>query len=175
MAKRSCKGTTKAGKPCKAHPLTGKDYCSAHDPSAPDGTRFGSPSQASEAGKLGGAAGRKPRVVDVMRERVEAKIDEVLAPYFDTLEKAMLHATSDGEVKLSEHPDLSARVAAAEKLLDRVYGKPMQTTALTGSDGGAIRVEDVFLDPKVRESLHAVVERAGAARAGRAGGDGAGD
>lgn len=169
MAKRSCRGTTKAGKPCKSFPLRDSDYCLSHsEAKVRESVGF-----VADNGKAGRP--RKPRAVDVMRERVEAKIDEVLAPYFDTLEKAMLHATSDGEVKLSEHPDLGARVAAAEKLLDRVYGKPMQTTALTGSDGGAVRVEDVFLDPKVREGLHAVVERAGIARAGRAGGDGAGD
>lgn len=169
MAKRRCKGTTKAGKPCKAHPLRGTDHCLAHsDRDTRESVGF-----RADNGK--GGRPRKPRVVDVMRERVEEKVEELLAPYFDAVEKAMLHASSDGEVHVSEHPDYGARVAAAEKLLDRVYGKPMQTTALTGSDGGAIRVEDVFLDPTVREKLHEVVERAGAARAGGSGGDGAGD
>lgn len=153
MAKRRCKGTTKAGKRCRAYALADSQFCRAHDPLRPAETRFGSAEQAAAAGALGGAAGRSPRVVDVMRERVEAHVDEVLAPYFAALTEGMLTATFQGDVFVSEHPDLAGRVAAAEKLLDRVYGKPRQTIEHAGpAEGSPIPVE-FTLSERTREAI----------------------
>ncbi len=137
---RRCAATNKAGEPCKAGPMKDSDYCSAHNPALPDGARFGSPAQAGAAGVLGGAATRKPRLVEVMRERVEAEVDRILAPYFEALEGAVVTATWEGEVIASDVADLGARIAAAEKLLNRVYGMPRQATELTGAEGGPVAV-----------------------------------
>ena len=168
-AKRKCKAKTKAGKPCRGTPLTGKSHCISHSPRK---TRA-----ALGFGGVQPGSGRpaNPRVVDVMRERVEKEIDAILEPYFDQLEGAVVHATFQGGVYPSDHPDTGARIEAAEKLLDRVYGRPTQTTALTGADGGAIRIEDVFADDNVRKGLHELVKRAGAARSSGAGRDSTGD
>jgi hypothetical protein len=146
-AKRRCKGTNKAGERCGAAPLKGSDYCRAHDPDVSGSARFGSHEQAKAAGDLGGRP-KAPRVVDVMRERVEEDVDRILVPYFDALEGAVVHATFEGEVLPSDHPDIGARIAAAEKLLDRVYGRPKQALEHAGPDGSAIRTEDAgAIDP----------------------------
>jgi hypothetical protein len=42
--------------------------------------------------------------------------------------------SNTGAVNLSQIADLGARMAAAERLMDRVYGKPKQTQEITGGD-----------------------------------------
>jgi hypothetical protein len=44
----------------------------------------------------------------------------------------------DGEVRVSGHEDLEAMQRAAERLQDRVYGKPKQTAEVTSVDGGTL-------------------------------------
>lgn len=129
---RKCAATTKKGTPCKVTPQTGGEFCLAH-----------SPKEAQEAAGFGGAqenAGRPPlpKVTDVLREKVEAEADLILKPYFDTLRDAVLTASYEGEVIASDIEDLGAKVAVAEKLLDRVYGKPKQSQEISGPDGGPI-------------------------------------
>jgi hypothetical protein len=162
MAKRQCQGKTKAGKPCKAAPLSGSDYCSAHDPSLPDETRFGSPIQASDAGKLGGPATRRPRVIEKMRERVEADIELVLKPYFEALEAKLMttvFSAEDGVLTvMTDVPDLEMRMKAADKLLDRVYGKPRQQMEHSGPDKGGIPLE---LDAEGSKAAHDFLARIG--------------
>jgi hypothetical protein len=151
--KRRCKGKTKRGTRCKAWALQGTDRCSAHPPANdPLSPAFGSPEQASAAGKLGGRP-RNPRVVDVLRDKIEAEIETVIAPYFDALKGAMLHATYEGDVIVSEHPDLGARINAAEKLLDRTYGKPRQTIEHAGPQEGAPIAVEFSLDADVRKAI----------------------
>jgi hypothetical protein len=111
-----------------------------------------------------------------MRERVEERIDEILAPYFNQLSGAMMFAKWQGEVIPSEHPDTGARIEAAEALLDRVYGKPRQVTELTGRGGGPVRLsEEVFADPETQKVLRDAVRRVGRARASQSGGAGSSD
>jgi hypothetical protein len=69
-----------------------------------------------------------------MRQRVETEIDAILKPYFDALHGAVLHAVHEGRVIVSEHPELAARIAAAEKLLDRVHGRPSQQLEVSGNE-----------------------------------------
>jgi hypothetical protein len=76
VARRQCKGTNRFGEPCGAAPLTDRDYCSAHDPVLPVSTRF------QGGAKPGGGRPPKPRVTDIMRQRVEENADKILAPYF---------------------------------------------------------------------------------------------
>lgn len=110
-SRRQCQAHNRAGEPCGAAPLTGSEYCRAHDPTVPEETRFGSPVQAGRAG-----ASEKPRtpgVMEQLRQRVEEHADQILAPYFAAL--------ADGE-------DVETRMKAAERLLDRVFGRPTQST-----------------------------------------------
>jgi hypothetical protein len=47
----------------------------------------------------------------------------------------------------------TARIAAADKAMDRLIGKALQRTELGGPDGGAVpmRIERVIVDPKEHE------------------------
>lgn len=177
MAKRKCKGKTKAGKACRAVPLkkgtelegvkvSGR-WCRQHDEDLPDSARIG-------GAQPGAGRPRNPRVVDVMRERVEAEIEAILKPYFDTLKEATEVAKYEGVVYTSDVPDLRARVEAAEKLLDRVYGKPTQVAEISAPGGGPL-LGELFADDKVREGLHGLKRAVAAARGERSGRAGAGD
>ena len=165
--RRTCKGEKANGKPCRAHPLrpgtvvesvkVSGEYCRAHDLALPSKTQLTREDRAK-----GGEATRKPRPTEVMRRLVEEHVEAVLAPHFRTLgydlvrdEKtdeltivanpeggAKLYGESkDGDIRLTTIDDLGAHIAAAEKLLDRVYGRPRQTTELSGPGGGKPEIE----------------------------------
>ena len=150
MAKRRCKAKTKAGNRCKNGAM-GNGFCIAHASRKVKVSQgFGGPQK--DSGRP-----RKPRVVDVLLERVEEKVEAIIAPYMDAVEGACLFTNYEGEVHVSIHPDLGARIAAAEKLLDRVYGKPKQRTELTGGDGDPVQMEvigaAILGDKKTRKRL----------------------
>jgi hypothetical protein len=178
--KGGCHGKTKRGTICDANALrrgtviegvtvSGK-FCRTHDATLPDSARFGSHAQAREAAKLAGRP-PMPKPSEVMRNLIEEGIEQILAPYFRTLglkleqgEDGRLHPVVDpeggaklfgeskeGEIKITTIDDLGAHIAAAEKLLDRVYGKPKQSTELTGAEGGAVEIV-----PVTREKAKAV-------------------
>lgn len=129
---------------------TGK-WCRAHDPNLPASARFGSMAQAAEAAKLGGRP-RTERAPDLMKRLLESHVEAVLAPHFRTLGYdvrrnaenelelvqvegggAKIYGESkDGEIRMTSHDDLGAMIAAAEKLLDRIYGRAKQTTETIG-------------------------------------------
>jgi hypothetical protein len=148
---RGCHGTTKTGKPCGASPLKGTTRCGAH-PEDPASARFGSPAQASRAGKLGGRP-PLPRPTEVARKLIEENVTAILRPHFLAI-GIELHAdgtttrleggatmfgeSKEGEIVASQYEDLGAQIQAAEKLLDRVYGRPKQQTELVGEGGGPI-------------------------------------
>lgn len=156
--KRRCTGKTKKGARCRANPLHGRKTCIAHsDKETQNSVGFGGPQE-------GSGRPRAPRVIEEMRRRVEEEVDDILAPYFDALRGAVLHAAYEGEVFVSDHPDVAARIAAAEKLLDRVYGRPRQVTEVTGEDGGPIQLEGELADPTVREALFDAARRIDAHR-----------
>lgn len=174
--KRICKALTRKGKACQAPPLKGKDLCSAHDPETPALTRFGSLTQARAAGRLGGRP-RLPKPVDVARRLIEENVTVVLRPHFLTL-GLELHAdgsvtelesgavmygeSKDGEIVASSYEDLGAQIAAAEKLLDRVYGRPKVTTEISGTDAVPVATSVVF-DPELAAEARALLRRAAAA------------
>jgi hypothetical protein len=146
MTRRNCKGTNRTGGPCKAAPLINSEWCAAHDPTRPEDDRFGSKVQSARAG-----ASEKPRtpgLMEVLRARVEAHADEILAPYFKALGvgvdrdgnpigRGAIHVYHGEATDLE---DLGAQIEAAERLIDRVFGKPRQTTELTGPEGGPIEI-----------------------------------
>lgn len=121
--RRRCTATTKAGGSCRAAPLSGRTVCLAHS----DAVTRGSTGFTGEAGRKGGRP-RQPRAVEVLRQRVEAEADRILAVYLDAVQ-AM---TPDGR------PDHAIRLRAADALLDRAYGKPKQVSELSGLDAGPI-------------------------------------
>jgi hypothetical protein len=90
----------------------------AHDPDRAD--------VAAAARQRGGLNKAKPRLADVLRERVEARADAILDVYFAVIDDE----TQDAEV----------RMRACERLLDRVYGKPRQAMELSGPDGRPLAI-----------------------------------
>lgn len=182
MAKRQCKAEKRTGGPCGSPPLVpGKmfgdysasgDFCLTHDPDLPDEYRIGGATP-------GGGRKRKPRPDEVARRLVEDNVIAVLRPYWRTLgfdvvigadgpelEKlpdggAKATATHQGEVIASDIEDLGTQMAAAEKLLDRVYGRPRQATEISGPEGGAVEVRNVDIgDPDVRRWALEMVQAA---------------
>lgn len=153
-----CKAKTRAGKPCKSPPLTGGDFCLSHDVKAREKARF-SGSQPN--------AGR-PRLVtpmDAARQLVAEKIDALIRPHFKALGydievtydrdgpslnlielergATIFGESKDGDVVASEYEDLAAQIAAAEKLMDRLWGRPKQAVEMSGG----MRVEGVDIAP----------------------------
>jgi hypothetical protein len=134
--------------------LRAGQWCSAHDPKLPAAIRFGSSEQA--AGAATGVDRRTPSVTEQMRERVEAEAEAVLAPYFEAL------AQGEG---------VEQRMRAAERLLDRVFGRPKQSAELSGT----LSIDEHRLKAEVEEEFAALVavrERNAALTAGN--GDGGG-
>ena len=174
-AKRRCKGTSKAGEPCKAPPLADTDTCISHSPREVQGRAgFGGP-------QPGSGHPRRPRPSEIAQQRVEAAIDQVLDPYFralgivgweddgtpilDTSAGAMeVGRSNTGQVFLTSIADLGARIAAAEKLQDRVYGKPKQALEHSGPEGSAIDAR-VEIDDETREAVRELGRRRARARA----------
>lgn len=151
MADRKCRAKTKKGKRCQAPPLKGKDFCLAHSPAE---TR-------ESAGFIAdnGKGGRPPtpKLIDIFRERLEAAVDQVMAPYFQALgitgwnedgtpivdESAgamEIGRSNTGDVRLTDIADLGARMHAAERIIDRVHGRPRQTQEITGPQGGPVEL-----------------------------------
>jgi len=133
---RTCRGTTKAGKPCRSTAVGEDGFCSLHAASP----RF-SP---AELGRLGGVKSGEVRreLSTSARERLRRIADEdaefwalVKAAYRDGLQAV----TSDGE------PDYRTRVQAASAFLSEAYGRPPQavTAEVSGPEGKAVRLEHV--------------------------------
>lgn len=133
MSKRTCTAKTKKGTACKAVPLTDCDFCLAHAPEdVRESTGFG-------GSQPGSGRPPTPRAVDVLRERIESDIDEVIDPLWAALGADSGVVVGNGKDAFVEMlPDHKTRIAAARELLDRGYGKPKQATEITSPDGGAL-------------------------------------
>jgi acyl-CoA reductase-like NAD-dependent aldehyde dehydrogenase len=77
-----------------------------------------------------------------------------------TSQGTVLYGVSkDGQVIITKHKDLEAQQRAAERLFDRVYGKPKQTNIIAG----AAQNEDphiVPFDDKRKAEVAAILEAA---------------
>lgn len=121
---------TEAGEPTRVRLKT----CLAH---APESFRRA----AGFIGHGGGGRPKKPTVPQVLRQIVENAAGEVIQPFFDGLQAERPVVVGNGvHATLEMVPDPSVRIRAADGILDRVYGRPKQTTELTGADGGAVAV-----------------------------------
>ncbi len=147
--KHGCTGTTRRGTPCDAHPLRASDpkVCLAHaDLQTRESVGF-----IAANGK--GGRPRLPKPMDLALKLVEEHAAALLRPHFKAL-GLMLH--DDGTITPLKHgaivvhngeattiEDLAGQISAARELMDRVYGKPRQSTEITGAGGGPLRVEGV--------------------------------
>ena len=148
VQKRVCSATTILGHPCTAGraiiTYKGKDYlslwCFAHIPN-----RLREKWGVGQWGnKKDNAYGRNrpPNANQILKEMVENEIAEWLKPYLEALsaEKPVVVGTGP-HAHIEMVADVRARQAAADSVMDRVYGKPKQTTELTGAEGGPIAVD----------------------------------
>ena len=131
--KRTCKAKTKTGKKCKAAPLKDRDVCLAHaDEKTRESTGF-----RADNGKAGRP--KSPRSIDLLRERLEARQDEIIDVYLEAARATTHEIVGHGEDReLVEVPDHAMRLKAVEALHDRAYGKPKQVSEITGPEGGPI-------------------------------------
>lgn len=142
-----CQGTTKKGGKCEAYAVEGAKHCVNHFTDE-EKERLGVIRNTTNGLK------RTASPVALAREVTEVATAKVIQPYFDAIgvefvgfdeegkpvvrEKGddsglMLHGESkDGYIHMSRYPDIGGRIAAMEKLQDRVYGRPRQTTVLEG-------------------------------------------
>lgn len=134
--KRACAGTTKAGKPCRAPALKDTGYCMVHGPEeVRESKGFGGPQE-------GAGRPRTPRVVDVLRERIERDIDKWLKVYEDALGASRPLGVGSGEdFHVVDVEDHATRLRALADAFDRAFGKPKQATELSGPDGAPVQVE----------------------------------
>jgi hypothetical protein len=90
-------------------------------------------------GKRGGkrpGAGRPAGSPNRATKALKATLSDLAKEYAPEALRTLALIMREGESEM-------ARIAAADKLLDRGYGKPSQAVAVTGADGGAVQVEDV--------------------------------
>lgn len=130
MAKRRCKGKTKAGKRCKSPPLKGTDFCLSHSSKATRGKlSFGG----SENGAKGGHAKRVPRLTEILTERVEERADEIMDKLFAGLdgERALVVGTGPN-ARVEVHPDQEMVLKTVREIWDRMEGRPKQATEFKG-------------------------------------------
>lgn len=132
--KRSCKATTKAGTACQAVVLIGSDYCVSHQDRETK----------EKLGFLGhGKGGRKrrPREVDVIRERIEERSGEIFGALWEALRAERPVVVGNGpSARVELVRDFPTSIMAARELLDRGYGRPKQSSEHT------ILTRDAFLE-----------------------------
>lgn len=135
-----CKATTKKGDPCKNAAIDGKGVCIAHL-SSEDKQALGFGGAQEKGGRE-----KKPRLIDVLRAEVEARMDEVTAPFWEGLH-------SD---------DMDTRQKSAKELLDRSYGKPTQSTEISGPQGDPIELVKLPTDKDWNTAVANVLKQSGA-------------
>lgn len=147
-----CHATNRRGAPCGAPVVTGTTppACMSHAP------RDLQESKGFGGSQPGAGRPRMPSPTEVARRIIEDHVVHVLRPYFRSIGLDLI-AQGPGErptvvempeggakvvgkdpfggVHVSAIDDLGGQIAAAEKLLDRVFGKPKQTQEVTGAGG----------------------------------------
>lgn len=162
----TCQGIKKNGEYCRANALKGAKHCRAHLNDA-ERAKLGLKTLheiGSEAIRL--APSKKSlSVPQAMKSAVEVSVDIFLKRYFVSLgmefvgfdpegnpividhgiEKGIrIHGESkDGDISMSEYPDIMAQIQVMEKLMDRTYGKAKQTNILEGNPNAPIAVQPV--------------------------------
>ena len=147
---RFCISSNERGEPCEHRHIIGSDYCQWHMEAA-ERERLGVRDPREGAGRPRAPIVKAP---ELLRQIVESQAQSIISPYFEALGLELmgydeetgqpvcreieggglrLYGTSkDGDIQMSDYRDIAGMVAVAEKLLDRVYGKPKQSTTIEG-------------------------------------------
>lgn len=133
MPAQHCTATTKKGTPCTRPRIDGQDVCIAHASKEVRASRgFGGV-------QPGGGRPAAPRVVDVIRERIEQEIDDWYQVLLDARDAEKAVTIGYGEhAHMELVPDYALRLAAFREAMDRAYGRPKQQTEVSGPGGGPI-------------------------------------
>lgn len=151
MAKRVCKAKTKAGKQCKARPLTDSDVCMSHSDAQTK----------KEMGFEHAGRPRRPREIELIQEVAEEFKGKLRQVYTDGLSATRHVVVGNGpEAHVEEVPDMPQRLKTAAEILDRLHGKPRQAVEMTAE----MKVEGVDTAPISRPE-HAATVAAMIARA----------
>jgi hypothetical protein len=145
-----CSAITKKGKPCRAAALKNQDVCLAHA----DGKRREKTGFRADNGKQGRKP--KPRVIDVLKERIEDEIEDVIAVYREATKATRIE---NGR----EVPDYAIRLRAVEALNDRAYGKPKQVSEISGPEGGPLEHAHIPTEDEFQKSVAKILAEADAA------------
>jgi hypothetical protein len=176
-----CTAITTNGRRCRRSPIKGnpEGHCNVHSKSEEERKLL-----MAQARAVRGQTNLKPH--ELMRQVVESNPLAFMQPYLDALgirvvfvpdsnNPSLLHPTAiqdpttsgtvlygvskDGDVIISTHKDIEAQQRAAERLFDRIYGKPKQTNIIAGAssqDDPAI----IPFDEKRQAEVAAILEAA---------------
>jgi hypothetical protein len=116
VAKPSCDGITKAGKPCRSPAVGPNGYCAVHDPNSPH-----------DFAEIGRRGGRKSANAKRARHDLQAgrPVTELLRETFESDEAWLAAAVDAYRAGVSEGKPMD-RVSVTNDLLARLYGKPQQ-------------------------------------------------
>lgn len=172
-----CKGKTLKGTKCRSFAIPDNDgFCSMHGPRAAE-----IKAKAADGNRIARAILRQkqPKPHELMRQVIESNPMLFMKPHLEALgitvefiedpenpelvkpvaiphgDGAVLYGVSkDGDVVISTHKDIEAQQKAAERLMDRVYGKPKQTNIVVGPhDDEAKPPELVPFDKQRQEDI----------------------
>lgn len=182
-----CHGSNKAGNPCGAPAVKGAKHCLSHLNDA-EKAKLG-----KKTFQESGTEGRRLRnrtgmnAPAMMRSVVEVAVEKLIMRYFAALglefigydddgnpivldngiERGIcLHGESkEGDIVMTDYPDLAAQIQVMEKLMDRTYGKPKQTQILEGGQR-PIKVQPVRSMERAQEVAD-LLQRVGAVHSRR--------
>lgn len=138
--RRKCSGTNKQGEPCDASPLRDRDTCIAHS----DAQTRASVGFVPEAGKLGGRP-RRPREIELIQEVADEFKEQMRQVLIDGLQAERgIVVGNGGTAYVEQMPDHPHRLSTYREIMDRLHGKPRQTTELSGPDGSPVQVASAF-------------------------------
>lgn len=119
---------------------TANGLCVNHSPAHQELVRAGR--------AAGGAATKKPRARDVLRQELERvareQAPQLLGVFTEALRAEKYVAA--GPFKTELVPDHLVRMKAADSVLDRALGRPGSTLELSGADGGPITLAALLAD-----------------------------
>ena len=111
----TCSALNKRGEPCRAIAVGENGLCNVHDPDSPVSARF-----------LTGInnGGGRPSKIEEWRQEVVADWSSWTRPF----------------VKARDGDDAALAIKASNDVMDRVFGKAVQRSEVSGPDGGVIPV-----------------------------------
>ena len=153
-APRTCRGKTKAGKPCNGRVLQPDGYCTVHSPTLGfDPVRKGKEG-ATRSAELRRARSeeRKKRGRERLQEHFEDD-DEVYAALKSAYFEALDAVTTCPDCRENAKPDHAIRLRAGDSLLAQVYGKPLTQTHQTSDQTIVVvnRLEEALQTPDTQQ------------------------